>query len=350
MSAPLNGAPRVTYWTGVWEPQREAISKEVAWLRRSLSPGSPVISFTGQPTAIHPRDRVLRINRHHWYMLRAAALGLEPLGRVTHVFGGVGTTEFFLRILGRRPILFTVVIPSVASEPDVYARVDHFVAESRSLRDILLRAGVPADRIDVIYPAVDLRRYAPLSAPHGRFTLLFASSPPDVNDIDTRGIGLLIELARARPGVDVVVLWRQWGDADEAARVLAARRPPANFRIQSGDVADMAAAYQQAHATVCFFEAGNGKSAPNSVVEGLACGRPTLLSDTCGIADLVTEWDAGAVAPRQLDALLDALDRLQSRYDIAASQARRLAEAEFDRSVALGRYAGIYARLAGLNR
>ena len=29
----------VTYWTGIWEPKREGISKEVEWLRAALAPG-----------------------------------------------------------------------------------------------------------------------------------------------------------------------------------------------------------------------------------------------------------------------------------------------------------------------
>ena len=31
--------PRVTYWTGTWDPRQEAISKEVELLRRELQKG-----------------------------------------------------------------------------------------------------------------------------------------------------------------------------------------------------------------------------------------------------------------------------------------------------------------------
>jgi len=130
-------------------------------------------------------------------------------------------------------VLFTAVIPGAPSAQNVYDRVDHFVAESRVLRSTLVGAGVITDRIDVIYPAVDVDRYAPQPAPTGRFTLLFASSPPTVEEIDARGVGLLIDLARMCPDVDIRVLWRTWGDMDESLRVVASRNPPTNFHLEN---------------------------------------------------------------------------------------------------------------------
>jgi len=122
--------------------------------------------------------------------------------------------------------------------------------------------------------------------------------------------------------------------------------PPANFRVIQGDVTDMAAVYRDAHATVCCFEAGYGKSAPNSVVEGLAAGRPALLTDTCGIADLVADWQAGVVTQRSAEALAQGVDDLRRGYAAASAQARRLAEEEFNSRRALERYARLYRQLA----
>jgi glycosyltransferase involved in cell wall biosynthesis len=339
-------AYRLTYWTGVWEPAREAISKEVAWLRTALAPGSLVVSFTHQRTALDIAGRVCRINAHHWRLFRAVAFGAERLGHVNHVFGGLGTTEHFLRPLGRRPILFTVVIAGQPSSREIYRKVSHFVAESRELRSALIDAGVEPDRIDVIYPAIDLQKYSLTPPPAGPFTLLFASSPPDAGEIEGRGVRLLVELARVRPDVQIRVLWRRWGQIGEAMRQIGAWQPPENFQLDVRDASDMAAMYASVHATVCLFAPGTGKSAPNSVVEGLACGRPALLSEGCGIADVVAEWDAGRVADRQVQTLSFALSDLQRNYERARRQARALAEREFDRVTTLSRYAAIYERLA----
>jgi glycosyltransferase involved in cell wall biosynthesis len=347
INGPGTSGGRVTYWTGIWEPRREALSKEVAWLRRELAPSGPVVSFTPQSSRVMWSDRVLRINVHRWVSLCTAAVVIERLGDVTHVFGGLDAAHF-LYVLGRRPILFTVAIPGQTLAPAMYDRVARFVAESRTLASALREAGVPSDRIDVIYPAVDISRFAPHPPPAAEpFRLLFASTPSEPDDIESRGIGLLIELAQARPEIEVVVLWRQWGRLLEARRALDRMRPPVNFRVEQRDVADMSTVYPEMHATVCCFAKGVGKSAPNSVIEGLASGRPALLTDTCGLADVVDEWGAGVVVPRTLAGLASGIDQLRHGYSSMRIQARRLAEAELDDTRALARYSSLYASLAG---
>jgi hypothetical protein len=48
-------------------------------------------------------------------------------------------------------------------------------------------------------------------------------------DIGPRGIPLLVELARHRPDVDIILPWRAWGDVDAAREVLGSLRPPAKL-------------------------------------------------------------------------------------------------------------------------
>src|SRR5215204_5654480 len=99
---------RVTYWTGTWDPAREAISKEVQTLRCAVQPSAPVVSFSaGQRSSLSPRDRVVRLAGERWVTFRATAALLEPLGDVTHAFGAMNAWHS-LTALGRRPIIFTV--------------------------------------------------------------------------------------------------------------------------------------------------------------------------------------------------------------------------------------------------
>jgi glycosyltransferase involved in cell wall biosynthesis len=337
---------RVSYWAGIWEPRREAISKEVAWLRKALAPTGPVVAFTPQRSGLSPSERVIRINFRRWHALRLAAVIVEPACALSHVFGGIGTSDHFLHLLGRRPILFTVVIAGNASPLHMYDHVARFVAESRGLAAALRSAGVDSSRIETIYPGLNINAFTPPGdQPPKPFKVLFASSPADPSEIDSRGIGLLIEVARARPDVEVIVLWRQWGDVQTAMNIIAARNPPANFRVEQRDAADMSRIYREVHATTCLFEASSGKAAPNSVLEGLATGRPALLTDTCGVADLVEDWGAGVVTARSVEAISAGLDELQKRYGPMSVRARQLAETEFDSEKALSRYAQIYERL-----
>jgi len=236
----------------------------------------------------------------------------------------------------------TVVIPGPPLPPALYDKVALFVVESERLARSLALAGVAPDRIRTIYPGVDLARFRPTAPPPGRFRLLFASTPADPAEFPARGIPLLVELARRRPDVEVVFLWRRWGDQDAARRALGELRPPDNVTSEWGDVPDMAAALHRVHAVAACFAPDFGKSCPNSVVEGLACGRPALLADTCGIADLVTRERAGRCAPRTADALAEALDELRADHAAYAARARALAERHFDQAAFVRDYADVY--------
>jgi len=339
--------PRVTYWTGTWEPTREAISKEVQTLRRAVQPAAPVVSLSaGQRNGISVRERVVRLAGAHWLTFRAAAALLEPCGHVTHAFGAIDAWHF-LRALGRRPIIFTVALPGKALEPSLYDKVTIFAAESECLADDLRRAGIGADRIRVVYPGVNLDEYRPARrATRERFQVLFASSPSDASEFAARGIPLLVDLARLCPEIDVTLLWRSWGDQGAAQRAFANLNPPPNVRIDTRRGREMAAVYQDADAVACLYESGFGKSCPNSIVEALACGVPALVSETCGIAGLIARDGAGIATTRNPADAAAAVRTLRSEHVRFAAAARRIAERHFDVRQFVDAYAQLYQRTA----
>lgn len=337
---------RVTYWTGVWDPAREALSKEVEWLRRELSPEAIVMSLSAvQSFGLSPGKRVLRLSGRHYPLLRALAPLVEPLGTVSHVFGAVDAWHL-LRAVGRRPVVFTVAIPGTPLAQDVYARVSVFVAESEPLASELREAGIAPSRLRVVYPGVPLDRYAASPPPPGRFRLLFASSPANVAEFEARGVPLLVELARRMPDVDVVALWRDWDDQAPTRLALEALAAPPNFIVDRRTVSDMAAALAGMHAVVAPFATGFGKSAPNSLIEGLAAGRPVLCCPGVGIGRLVEAHGAGLVCERSAEGLAAAVGRIRDAWPVFASAARALAERHFDARLFVAEYGRIYAELA----
>jgi glycosyltransferase involved in cell wall biosynthesis len=338
--------PRVTYWTGTWDPHREAISKEVEILRRSHDRCASVVAFSpGNRSALVPTDGVWRLSARHWIAFRALAACIEPRGQVTHAFGHLDGWHL-LRSLGRRPFVFTVVVPGRPLEPPLYDRVSLFAAESEPIAAALRAAGIADDRIRIVYPGVDLARFSPAPMPPKEpFRLLFASTPADPSEMEARGITLLVELARRHRDVEIVVLWRGWGDTVAAHGQLQRLNPPANFIVERRHGRHMADVYASVHATACFFRDGFGKSCPNSIIESLACGRPVLLSDTCGIAGLVSDRKAGVSAPRSVEALSAGLDSLRADFERRRAEARRLAESCFGIEGFLRSYADLYAGL-----
>jgi glycosyltransferase involved in cell wall biosynthesis len=155
----------------------------------------------------------------------------------------------------------------------------------------------------------------------------------------------MIELARLRPDIRVRLQWRAWGSAALRMKALARLSPPPNLEVVA-DAKDMAEVYRSAHATICCYEAGFGKSCPNSIVEGLACGRPALVTDTCDIADVVAGTGAGVVTPRSAVALASAIDELQRDWASYALQARRAAEKLFNFEDMAETYRTFYCRLS----
>ena len=339
--------PRLTYWTGTWDPAREALSKEVAALRDLSGRRAPVVSFSsGQRSSPWMRDGVVKLSSRRWLTLRGLAPVVERCGDVSHVFGGFGEWHL-LRALGRRPLLFTVAIPGRRPPGDEWRKVSHFAAETRPIADALIASGVSADRVSIVYPGVDLLEYSPVAPPSGRrFRILFASSPADPREFSPRGIPFLVDFARRHADVDVVLLWREWGNQSAARRALAALSPPPNLTVEARGDRQMAEVYRSVHAVTCAYEDGFGKSCPNSVVEGLACGRPALVSRPCGIASLVAEAEAGVAFARTPDGIDAALEHLRAEYDRQCINARQLAVDHFDLAVFRSRYRNLYDQVA----
>jgi glycosyltransferase involved in cell wall biosynthesis len=338
----------VTYWTGIWDPGREAVSGQVEALRRGGQRGIVVSYSRGQRSALCLRDSVIRLSRRQYPTLRALSMMLEPLGRVTHVVGGLGDWHL-LRSVGRRPVLLTVAVPGSLVASDFLGKVSLFAAESESLRDDLITMGVPPDRIRIVYPGIDLDRFSPSPAPaSGPFRILFASTPSNVRELHVRGIPLLAELARAVPDVEVVVLWRRWGNQQAAREALERLSPPRNLTIVFRDSTDMAAEYRHCHAVACCYAAGFGKSCPNSIVEGLASGRPALVTSAVGISGLIARWSAGVVTERTLEGLVRGLAELRARSEELSRNARALAVEQFDVDVFRDRYRVLYEELAAV--
>lgn len=334
---------RITYWTGNWNPGREAISNEIAALRDAFGERNPVVALaSGQRSQLDLRQRVVSLNGRRWLAYRALAAAIERTGDITHVFGSIDAWHP-LRSLGRRPMVFTVVIPGPPLQSELYSRVTRFVAETEVLADKLVELGVNRQRITVIYPGVDLSRFSPSPFPPRRpLRLLFASTPADAREMEQRGIPLIVDLARLRPDVEIVMPWRRWGDEGLARAAIERLRLPPNVRVEWGDQVDMVSLYRSVHATVTAFADGYGKSCPNSVIEGMACGRPALMTDTCGLASDLVAGPATVVVSRTAEDLAAGVAVLSEDLAHRGDAARQVSSALFDLAGFREKYRRVY--------
>ena len=159
----------------------------------------------------------------------------------------------------------------------------------------------------------------------------------------------MVELARHHPDIEIRCLWRPWDDAHQVAKALSDLAPPENFRVVRGKVPRMDLEFHQAHASFLAFVPGFGKSTPNSVLEGFACGRPALLGVQSGIHEVAIQAGAAEAAQEHThEAMGDALQRLRNNYHERCCVARNLAEENFSLAASQQRYREVYQDLKRL--
>lgn len=337
-------SPRVAIWTSAFEADMEAISSEVALLRRSF-PSSISWGLSHRHWALLSPTRGFCLHPKLHLLFRAATRLLEPLFEINHVFGSVGDW-FYLAGQRRRPTVLTAAAMSTPVERSLLDRVDRFVAEHPAGRDDLRALGISDDRIRLVLPPVDLQRFRPTERPAEPFTVLFASSPEEPSWLDARGLPALLDAAALRPQMRFRLLWRPWGHSLPIIQQQIEQRELHNVELAVGRVTDMSAEYARAHVTVApFTDLKRCKPMPNSLIESLASGRPVICSPLVGLAPLVSEHRGGFVCEPLGAALADALDRAAADWDVLSIHARRLAEQQFAQETFVRSYQQIYREL-----
>jgi len=236
--------------------------------------------------AARPYDLVVEdINKVPLYLSRLTRLPFCAL--VPHLFG---TTAF-------REVSWPLAAVVWASERPL-ARVYRdaaFEAISESTRDDLVRRGIPAERIAVIYPGVDAAWFCPDSAVAraARPTFLYLGRLKRYKGVDialravadARAGGCDVVLEIAGQGDDRARLEQvaQGADLGEAVRFLGFVGEDAKRRL-----------LRQAWAVV-LPSPKEGWGITN--VEAAACGTPALASDSPGLRESVRHGETGFLVP-----------------------------------------------------
>jgi glycosyltransferase involved in cell wall biosynthesis len=322
----------------------EAIAAEVALLRRGF-PSSVAWGLSHRRWALLSWRRGYCLHPRLQLLFRLATRLLEAAFDLHHVFGSLGDW-FYLRRPRRRPTVLTVAVHGRPVERGLLEQIDRFVVENPEGRGELERLGIDRRRIRLIFPPVNLERFAPCPPPAQPFTVLFASSPEEESWLGARGVPQLVEAAALRPEMRFRLLWRPWGNSEGRVRRWIAEKGLRNVELLVGCWKDMARQYHTAHVCAApFTDPERSKSAPNSVVESLACGRPVLVTEHVGLAGLIREGGAGLSCAATGEALAEHLDRLQAGWAQYSQAARRLAERWFGAERFLAAYQRLYDEL-----
>lgn len=230
------------------------------------------------------------------------------------------------------------------------SRVDRFIAVSRAIAaELGGRFGWPAEKIEVIHNAVDLRRFGE-ARPAAREELATPTSGPIVLTsarlTDQKGIHFLLRALAKADGVALAIA----GDGPlrselegEAERLEIDDR--VSFLGHRDDVPELLAACD-VFALPSLFE---GSSL--AVLEAMAAGAPVVSSAIGGTAEVVEDGRSGLlVPPEDPEALAAALRRLAADETLRArlsAAARERVESEFAREVMARRVEAAYERVLG---
>lgn len=348
---------RVTYWTtACLEPRIEAISKEVDDLAHAFT-GSRVFAvspFLGM--TVRERGRVLGFHRAFDPFIRPLIWMLERATDVNHVYADIAPWIIF-RSIRVRPTVLTIAEGKADMVTTFLDRSDAIVVQTTETRRALEALGYGPPRVTLIYPGIDLSAFA--RGPRrrtgdGRTTILLATFPRTVEELEARGINFLLQMAARYDDVDFVFVSRPWARQSTAldeVKARIARDGLSNVRILEGVQTDMASLYGQVDFTVVpFTTPDGGKECPRSLVESLACGVPVLISSRATFSGFVAERACGSVFDLDDTSFGRAIEASLSRYDDQARRATEVAHGHFDVRATFRSYAAIYERLSNNGR
>jgi glycosyltransferase involved in cell wall biosynthesis len=233
---------------------------------------------------------------------------------------------------------------------------DAFVAMSRAIRDEMVAAGVPRERVTVLRHGVDTERFRPASATERAGLRARLGLPDGILAVYSgrllRGKGLetLLEafarVASRANDLRLVLVGSGEGQALSVEQEL-------KRRVLEGDLAGRVVFTGRLDRVEDALRAADLYVFPSvfealgiALVEAAACGLPAVASRTGGIVDVVEDGCSGRlVAPGDPAALGDALVALASGPALRASmgrQARQTAVSRFDERDGLDRYRALF--------
>jgi glycosyltransferase involved in cell wall biosynthesis len=327
-------------------PQLDAVVQDVESLQ---------VRFGGQILHLNPTRRPGSLYPERLYGMHALPRlrQLEDQVRLHHVFNSRLYQFPYLRWL-RLPIVYSVS-GSLSPLPEIQdlnrlQKLSTIVVNSQRDQQELLDAGL--ENVRVVRPGIDLSRFSPAPVPPGPgFTLLAGSAPWTGSQFTSKGVDALLEAAQARQDLRLVFLWRSLLAEEMRQRVSSSGLEE---RVEVIDrVVDVNQVLARVHAAVVLADDPTlVKGFPHSLLESLAAGRPVLVSQALSMAGDVDEMGCGQVVQQVTAAgVLEALSRLEERYEAFREAAQRVGRRDFSRESMLKAYGRVYAEvgLAGLH-
>jgi glycosyltransferase involved in cell wall biosynthesis len=233
-------------------------------------------------------------------------------------------------------------------ESFIYARSKHVVALSPGMRDGVVAAGVPEDRVTVIPNASDLDLFYPERdgadfrqrlGLDGKFVCTYFGAMGEANDL----IPVLqaAKLLQERGEDDIAVVLHgngkrradleRWVRDNDLSNVVFSTQVPDKDAVASLVAASDVGMTIYKNVPVLY------TCSPNKLFDTFAAGRPAIVNTPGWLQSLVEDNEAGVYAPPDdPEALAECMTYLRDHPDVVeryGRNARALAEREFDRTL-----------------
>ncbi len=341
---------KVTYYVQRYRPHMEATSKEINVLQKH---------FKGKLHDLHLNgyfDFFLnkKETSHHfiWYPLRFPLVLLNNRNRVNHIYTGLPDSVYLPTLPHKNLMLtYTNYCPSefLIKKKKSLNNVKKIVVESPHQAEELYKAEIDGKKIEIIHPSVDLEKFS-FNQTRGGFKILNATCPTKMKDLHKRGILLQLAVAKMisnKRTMKFTFLWRY--NLHLLFRKLKDNYSNVNF-VQK-IVKDMNQVYAQYHCTIIPYIKFDSelKVIPLSAIESLAAGKPLLVSNLTGLAEIVKKEKCGVVFEPGPKSLIKAITELKHNYHLYQKNCRKVAEKYFSQEEFVRKYRDLYLKLNGEN-
>ena len=249
-------------------------------------------------------------------------------------------------------------------ERTIYRNAAHVIALSPGMRDGVVGAGAPADRVSVIPNAADLDLFSPAVdglefrarlGVNGQFVCSYFGAMGEANDLNP-----VVEAARLleESGERGIVFVLHGGGKRRAELEAFCRRHKLTNVIFSDPIPDKHAIARLAAASdVCMTIYKNVPilytCSPNKLFDTFAAGRPAIVNSPGWLKDLVERNEAGFyVRPDDAEHLSERVVFLRDHPELVRAygrNARRLAEESFDRNRLAGQLLSVLEQVVANN-
>lgn len=334
---------KILYFTQRYRPHWEGTSKEIEVLLGKYSSQSVLhnLHFNKLTDLYFSRKKW----SYHFVLYPFLFLGiyLYSFNKIKHIYTHL-TDLPYLPFLHSRKIILTstnyFTREEIRKRKKYLQHAAKIVIEAEIQRNELLDCDIDNEKILTISPSVDLGAFSYTKA-KGTFKILDVSCPYKAQDLQRRGISLLLAVDTLLQDTEVTLSWR---DYEEDIFTFFIPEKLRAIRIQKGMISSMNEEYGNHHCTIIPYTRFDSrlKLIPNSVMESLAAGKPVLVSSQTGIAPLIEKEKCGVVfEPRPAD-LLKAIGELKKKYGSYQKKCRATAEKYFSQQRFLQEYEKIY--------